>query len=98
MKTTVEFDFPEDERLAVDDLGCYENIERHFGFEFSCGDGIFLSDIFDDVYMLEKYDGCVDVGLIRLKNGAEHRGSFTIRYKYDDRLNEMSDFQLIRRR
>lgn len=98
MKTSIDFYFPEDERAAVADLGCYENIERRFGFEFSCGDGLFLSDIFDDVYMLEKYDGRVDVDLIRLKNGTEHRGPFTIRYKYDGRLNEMSDFQLIRRR
>jgi len=41
-------------------FGC-EQFERNFGLEFSCGDGLFVSDFGDDDdELLDKYDGFVD--------------------------------------
>lgn len=36
-----------------------EQFERSFGLDVSCGDGLFLPDIDEDVELLEKYDGLV---------------------------------------
>jgi hypothetical protein len=43
-------------------FGAIEELENAFDIEFSCGDGLFLSDIEDDDSLLAKYDGkvCTD--------------------------------------
>lgn len=49
---------PEFEELC-DALGCIEYVEEAFDMEFSCGDGLFLSDIENDDSLLAKHDGNV---------------------------------------
>lgn len=47
-------------------LGYFKNIEQVediFGIEYSCGDGLFLSDLSGELF--EKYDGYVDWKVIR---------------------------------
>lgn len=40
-------------------FGAIEELEDAFDMEFSCGDGLYLSDIEDDDSLLAKYDGSV---------------------------------------
>ena len=66
--------------------GSVEHIEQAFDIEFSCGDGLYLSDIEDDDALVDKYDGevCTDsmprhqVDGIEFKPGKNYR--FTIKY------------------
>jgi hypothetical protein len=81
-----------------------ESIESCFGIEFSCGDGLYLSDIEDDEVLLDKYDGevCTDsmprhqVDGIEFKPGKKYR--FTIKYLETDEalvfyLNDKETFR-----
>lgn len=82
MKTSVEFEFPDDFQRALEFFEATEVIESVFGIEFSCGDGLFLSDIEDDPDLLEKYDGKVDIELAR-KDG-KLMSRFVASLRYDD--------------
>ena len=88
MKTSYEFLLPDEMKECVSAFGCYEDIESFFGFEISCGDGLFLSDL--DWYDLEEYDGKVDADLIRLESGRLIRAPYRVSYKHDDVTRENS--------
>lgn len=66
-KTDYDFTFPEDFEESIKLFRSTERIESTLGIEFSCGDGLFLSDLEEKPELLEKYDGKVDVNLVRRK-------------------------------
>ena len=77
-----------------------EEMEELFGFEFSCGDGLFLSDLDGDA--LRKYDGNLDLELFR-KDGAICRSEdYYLRFGwengYDSRQELFSDCKVIKYR
>lgn len=100
-KEKIEFDLPEDIEYATKLFGCIESIESLFDIEFSCGDGLFISDIEDmeDADLMQKYDGMVCLKAIRINGDEVIDGGYAIRLSctLDDRpeaLNKFSDFRI----
>ena len=69
IKFSPEYDYSEEIDELVDFCRCVENVENKFGIEVSCGDGKFLSDLWDQWKFgtgelsdeeFGKYDGLVD--------------------------------------
>jgi len=66
--------------------GSIEGVELAFNMEFSCGNGLYLSDIEDDEELLGKYDGevCTNSVPRERNDGKEFRANkpyrFTIKY------------------
>jgi hypothetical protein len=86
-KHKVEIGFDASEK-ALEMFDCVENLEKLFGFEFSCGDGLFMSDIESDDAMLEKYDGKVDWSLLRKDRKLIQTSTIYLRCDYDDEFQE----------
>lgn len=88
------FPLTEDQESDYNELykacGSVEHIEQAFDIEFSCGNGLYLSDIEDDEKLLHQYDGevCTDsmprhqVDGKEFKPGKNYR--FTIKYLEQD--------------
>lgn len=47
-------------------FGCIESVEFIFDIEYSCGDGLFYSDIENDDILSSQYDGKLDVNTFRV--------------------------------
>lgn len=87
-KESVEIYNYTDEDIFIDMIhswfGCVENFENFFEIEFSCGDGLFLTDIDQDVILLDKYDGQVYYNLFRLNDNKKlMKGNYEFRFTYD---------------
>ena len=71
-------------------LDCVEGIENAFNIEFSCGDGLYLSDHEDNDAMIDKYDGevCTKHPPRERNDGKEFKANkpyrFTIKYSEED--------------
>ena len=72
---------------------CVESIEDSFEIEFSCGDGLFYSDLLSDYVLfdnenqdenLDFYDGKVDITLFRDKDDNLHKNSY-LSFDYNDK-------------
>lgn len=64
---------------------CWEDVERYFEIDLSCGDGLFLPDIQNDAALMEKYDGNVDARLVRYKaTGKLRQGDFWFVFTCND--------------
>ena len=68
-------------------FGCVENIEGLFGIEFSCGDGLFLTDLESDWDTFCKYDGLVDATTFR-QAGKVKKGSYVFKFTYNEDWRE----------
>jgi len=84
MRRAIRFYLPSEYDEANRFFQSPESIEQVFGFEFSCGDGLFLSDIIDDDELLAKYDGEVDDSLIRMRDGTLISEKYTLSFTYND--------------
>ncbi len=84
------FPLTPDQEQDFDDLykacGSIEHIEEAFDMEFSCGDGLYPSDIEDDDKLVARYDGkvCTDSMPRHRSDGKEFKPfknyRFTIKY------------------
>lgn len=75
----------EDWEKLIQWFGNVENIELYFGVEFSCGDGLFLSQLEEDqdLNTFAEYDGKVDTDLFYY-NGRLIRGPHAFKFSYNE--------------
>ena len=92
MFDTIRIDLIEEERDLWVFFNNIEELEDLFGIEFSCGDGLFSSDLECDSSeegfpLFVKYDGVIDWNLFRLNETPDEvcaTEDYYIRFKYDD--------------
>ena len=100
-KRVVRFSLPQQFEAAVRFFGCCEDIEFLFRLEFSCGDGLFLSDILDNDALLEKHDGHVDETKFRIGDQIFSSGVLHCKYDSDCRYtgaDEFSDVKVLHKK
>lgn len=78
----------------IDIFKSIEQIEEDFGIEYSCGDNLFYDDI-QDIELLKKYDGKLDMGCFRIKSSKKVFNTprkFQIIFKEDKRFGDVVAF------